>query len=203
MISDLPPIMDPVRVPLSPGYEISAWPLRKTDGSFLLGVSGEEAEAYAHALGGRLAAAAEYDEHLRKAVLVLPPITHWPHWPPPDEQAKLVAASLEEHGGCPEDECLGGVCKIWTSDTHTSSGGPVPTGMIPNYGFPVPLRECRWGEIDGRPGLLWRGTPTEAPSTNLPFRMLQGLGVRHNRFHKGDYSQGVLVVWDGPRVEVP
>lgn len=192
------PILDPVWVPLSEGTEVTAWPLRLTDGSFLLGVSGEEAEAYARALGGELTSAAEEDQITAAAALVLTPITHAPpRWPTPAAQALLVAAQLQERGGCDESAILAGVCKVWTRDTRLDTREILP-GRICNYGWPVPAAEVEWHRFgDQPPRRVWMPKRIPAYLTvtveDSGWRVLQGLADFHGRDHGGDYSQGVRV----------
>lgn len=183
---ELLPLLSPVWVPLSDGVEVTAWPLRLTDGSLLLGVSGEEAEAYSAMVGGELVTAAEEDACVARAAQVLLPITHWPldTSPGPAVQSLLVLAQLQERGGCGEEEILGGACKVWTRDKWMpGEARSVRPGRAVTYGWHVPASACPDARYQGM-----RSYPCQAPG----YRVVQGLSDFHLLTDHADrYSQGV------------
>lgn len=187
-MDDLLPILTPIWAPLAEGVEVTAWPLRLTDGSLLLGVSGEEAAAYAAAVGGELVSAAEEDACVIAAAKVLLPITHWPldSSPGPAGQSLLVLAQLQDAGGCGEEQILAGACKVWTRDKWMpGEGRKVRPGRAVTYGWHVPTSVCPEGR--------WRGTRTYACSAP-GYRVIQGLSDFHTiDDHADRYSQGVRV----------
>lgn len=186
----LQPLLEPVWVPLTPRVEVSAWYLRLTDGSLLLGISGEEAEAYAASVGGELVSAEEEDLCVSRAARVLTPITHDQEPPGPAAQSLLVMAQLQELGGCPEDGILASACKVWTRDKWMpGEGRPIEPGHSVTYGWHVPSSRTYWEGAYA----YWRGMKTY-PCGAEGYRVIQG----RSDFHlKSDvarrYEQGVRV----------
>lgn len=179
---DLAPILTPTWLAVG-ALDVAAWPLRSTDGAFVVG-SARTARAYAGALGARLPNAREYESIAMAArdhgVLVEPRPKPCGRCSTTEHTADVLAAA----GVVGESTLLVNAGKPWLSD-------PCRAGRAVIYGWWVAAREC---STTGH----WRGLPTYATSYGMAgYRVIQPW----SDFHSDDdiacgYESHIVLVRD-------